>query len=68
MKNSHQNKRNGKLLGIYKFLQTLYQEFQLYSKISQWTQEKERSEMRRRMPRSIQRIKEKENSEWRQTH
>jgi len=43
----HQDKRSRGLLRVCKFLLTLYQEFQLYSETSQWTQIKERVEMGR---------------------
>jgi len=35
MEKSHQDKKSRKLLKIYQFLQILYQELQLYGKISQ---------------------------------
>jgi len=35
MENLYQDKESRKLLGVYKFLQTVYQEFQLYGKTSQ---------------------------------
>ena len=45
MERIHQDKRSEKLFRVCKFLQTLYQELQLYSKISQQTQEQEEMEI-----------------------
>ena len=39
---------------VYEFLQMLYQEFQSYSKTSQWIQRKERVEIERRISKGIQ--------------
>jgi len=57
MENSYQSKRSEKLLRIHKFLLILYQELQLYGKISQKTQNKQRVEIERRTSKDIQRIK-----------
>ena len=54
MENTNQDKRSRKLLMVYEFLQMLYQEFQSYSKTSQWIQRKERVEMERRTSKGIQ--------------
>ena len=54
MENTNQDKRSRKLLMVHEFLQMLYQEFQSYSKTSQWTQRKKRVEMERRTSKGIQ--------------
>jgi len=53
MENLYQNQRSGKLLGVYKFLLTLYQELQSYHKTSQQTQRKKEIEMERRTLKDI---------------
>jgi len=60
MENTHHNKRSRNLLRVHKFLQTLYQKLQSYSKTSQQTQRKEEMEMGRRTLESIQRVEGKD--------
>jgi len=57
MENSYQNKRSRKFLRVCKLLSIIYQELQLYSETSQWTQRKEEIEMGIRIPESIWRVK-----------
>ena len=61
MEDSYQDKRSGKLFRICKFLQMVYQEFQLYGKTSQWTQRKKELEMGRRALENTQQTKEQDN-------
>ena len=60
MENSNQNKKSRKLLRVHKLLLKIHQKLQLYNKISQQTQRKERIEMGKGTSRSIQRIERKD--------
>jgi len=53
MENTYQDQRDEKLSRICKFLSVIYQEFQLYSKTSQWAQRKEGMELDRRISKGI---------------
>ena len=53
MEDAYQDQRSDKLSRICKFLLIIHQEFQSYSKTSQWTQRKEGMELDRRSSKSI---------------
>ena len=58
MENSYQDKESEKLLGVCKFLLTIYQELQSHSKTSEQTKRKERVEVGKWTLEGIQRVKE----------
>ena len=61
MENSYQDKGSRKLSRVCKFLQMIYQEFQSYSKTSQWPQRQEEVEMRRITTKGIRRVEREDN-------
>ena len=63
MEDPYQDKRSGKLLMVCKLLPDIYQELQLYSKTSQWTQRKEEIEIGKEHQEAFEELKEKITSQ-----